>query len=89
MNHTPDSLNINILLGFDNKKQNLIQQESEKSHHRIRFYHNCEHIISLMLKSDLFLSAGGVTVWELAYLELSGILMILHKNQEKCSEKLG
>ena len=88
LNHIPDSLNINILLGFDNKKQNLIQKESEKGHHRIRFYYNCENIVSLMLESDLFLSAGGGTVWELAYLELSGILMILHKNQENAVKSL-
>ena len=88
LNHISDSLNINMLLGFDDKNQNLIQQESKKGYHRIRFYHNCKNIIPLMLESDLFLSAGGMTVWELAYLELSGILMILYKNQENAVKSL-
>jgi spore coat polysaccharide biosynthesis predicted glycosyltransferase SpsG len=54
----------------------------------IRLERNVTNMPELMAWADVAISAGGTTCWELAFMGLPSIVLILAENQRLAAEKL-
>ena len=83
-----DKVKVNILIGpyYDNIKQ--IELAASLSKLKIKFYKDLTNISSVILKSDLAIVGGGVSVYELAAMSTPSIGIALWDNQKSNIECL-
>jgi UDP-2,4-diacetamido-2,4,6-trideoxy-beta-L-altropyranose hydrolase len=55
----------------------------------IQLMRSPSNLPALMSQSDMAITAGGSTVWELAYFGVPSIVLIIAENQRPCAERLG
>lgn len=78
------SLEINVVIGASNSYLDIIQEvtrEVEKCGHRVRIKRNVNNMPALMTDSDMAITAGGTTVWELAFMGIPMLVMATQENQ--------
>jgi len=82
------NLHIDIVIGpsFDNIDQ--IVTEVQKSNLDISLNFNLKKMSNLMLKSDIAISSGGSTLYELAVTKTPAVVMLQAENQVRVAEKL-
>jgi UDP-2,4-diacetamido-2,4,6-trideoxy-beta-L-altropyranose hydrolase len=82
------NLHIDVVIGpsFDNVDQ--IVAEVEKSSLNISLNFNVERMSKLMLKSDIAISSGGSTLYELAVTKTPALVMLQAENQVRVADKL-
>lgn len=75
-------LNIKAVIGAANPYYDLLKQEAKDSKHSIELLRSVEDMAPLMAWADAAISAGGSTIWELAFMGLPALLCIVADNQE-------
>ncbi len=77
-----EPLQIKVIIGASNPHYESISEEAGKEKHDIELLRAVEDMAPLMAWADLAISAGGSTVWELAFMGLPSLLGIVADNQE-------
>jgi UDP-2,4-diacetamido-2,4,6-trideoxy-beta-L-altropyranose hydrolase len=74
-------LNVKVVVGAANPHYEVLGQEVEGSSHSFEILRGVEDMAPLMAWADAAISAGGSTVWELAFMRLPALLCIVADNQ--------
>ena len=77
-----------VVLGGINRHSREIAGQLGDSNIPIRLENNVTGMAELICRADLAVSAGGSTCWELAFLGLPNIILVLAENQRKIAEGL-
>jgi UDP-2,4-diacetamido-2,4,6-trideoxy-beta-L-altropyranose hydrolase len=77
-----------VVVGGSNPHYENLKRAVQDSRYPIQLQQNVTNMPELMAWADVAISAGGSTCWELAFMGLPSILLILADNQRTISEKL-
>jgi UDP-2,4-diacetamido-2,4,6-trideoxy-beta-L-altropyranose hydrolase len=80
-----EKLNYDLIIGKFNPNLKALQQMAE-SNPRIKIHTDVLDMASLMMQSDIAITAGGTTVYELAALGIPMICFSYAENQEKLTD---
>ena len=83
-----DSLEAVVVVGASNPHFNELQSAIRHLPFAIRLVRNVSNMPELMAWADVAVSAGGSTCWEIAFLGLPSILLMLADNQQGIAEGL-
>ncbi|MDA8326253.1 MAG: UDP-2,4-diacetamido-2,4,6-trideoxy-beta-L-altropyranose hydrolase [Nitrospiraceae bacterium] len=78
-----EPLQVKIIIGASNPHCESIVKEAGKAGHAAEILKSVENMAPLMAWADLAVSAGGSTIWELAFMGLPALIGIVAENQEK------
>jgi spore coat polysaccharide biosynthesis predicted glycosyltransferase SpsG len=84
---TISSLEVKVVVGPANPNKETLEQEVA-SKPNFKLLENVTNMPELMAWADLAVSAGGSTCWEMAYMGLPNIVIVLADNQRLIAEKL-
>jgi UDP-2,4-diacetamido-2,4,6-trideoxy-beta-L-altropyranose hydrolase len=77
-----------VVVGGSNPHYENLKRAVQDSRFPIRLQRNVTNMPELMAWADVAISAGGSTCWELAFMRLPSILLVLAENQRLAAEKL-
>lgn len=83
-----DGLEAVVVVGGSNPHYEQLQSAAEKSRFPIRLERNATNMPELMAWADVAITAGGSTTWELAFMGLPSIILVVADNQKAIAEKL-
>ncbi len=83
-----DNLEVVVVVGGSNPHLASLQTAVEDSPHAIQLVHNVTNMPELMAWADVAISAGGSTCWEMAFMGLPNLVLVLADNQQPIAEKL-
>jgi UDP-2,4-diacetamido-2,4,6-trideoxy-beta-L-altropyranose hydrolase len=83
-----DGLEVAVVVGSANPHLRQIQSESRLSDLPIRVVSDAQNMAKLMVWADFAVSAGGSTCWELAFMGLPALVIILADNQQAVARGL-
>jgi UDP-2,4-diacetamido-2,4,6-trideoxy-beta-L-altropyranose hydrolase len=78
-----------VVVGGSNPHYEKLQAAVEASPFPISLERNVTNMPELMAWADVAISAGGSTTWELAFMGLPSLVLVLADNQRASAEKLG
>ncbi|MHC5737311.1 UDP-2,4-diacetamido-2,4,6-trideoxy-beta-L-altropyranose hydrolase [Nostoc sp.] len=78
-----------VVVGGSNPHYEQLRSASQKLQFPIRLERNVTNMSDLMAWADVAIAAAGSTSWELAFMGLPSIVLILADNQQDTAEKLG
>ncbi|MBK4731005.1 UDP-2,4-diacetamido-2,4,6-trideoxy-beta-L-altropyranose hydrolase [Oxynema sp. CENA135] len=81
-------LDVAIVIGGSNPHYSSLEKAARSSKFSIRLLQNITDMPELMAWADLGISAGGSTCWELAFMGLPSLTVILAENQRAIAETL-
>lgn len=81
-------LEATIVAGSTNPHMQSLQAACRQSQTPMHLIHNALNMAELMSGADMALSAGGGTCWELAFMGLPALVIILAENQRLVAEGL-
>jgi len=81
-----DRLEIVAVVGGGNLHFDVLVDAAQQSPHHSRLERNVTDMPALMAWADVAISAAGSTVWELAFMGLPSLLVVLAENQRKIAE---
>lgn len=84
----PD-ISVRIIIGPNNPHQKSLRRSLFASHIALEMLINPNNIPDLMAWADMAVSAAGSTCWELAFMGLPSIVLVLSENQTAVAECLG
>jgi len=84
-----EELEVVVVVGGSNPHYNSLEIAVQNSLIPIRLQRNVTNMPELMAWADIAISAGGSTCWELAFMGLPSIVLVLAENQRAIAEKLG
>lgn len=84
-----DGLEVAVVVGGSNPHYEQLKAVVEKSRFPIRLEKNVMNMPELMAWADVAIAAGGSTSWELAFMGLPSIVLVLADNQKAIAQKLG
>lgn len=77
-----------VVVGGSNPHYENLKMAVQDSRYPIQLQRNVTNMPELMAWADVAISAGGSTCWELAFMGLPSILLILAENQRNLAEQL-
>ena len=77
-----------VVVGGSNPHYENLKMAVQDSRYPIQLQRNVTNMPELMAWADVAISAGGSTCWELGFMGLPSILLILADNQRNLAEKL-
>ena len=77
-----------VVVGGSNPHYETLKMAGQDSRCPIRLQRNVTNMPELMAWADVAISAGGSTCWELSFMELPSILLVLAENQRVIAQKL-
>ena len=77
-----------VVVGGSNPHLEMLQSEVQRSRITIRLGHDVVDMPELMAWADLAVSAGGSTCWELAFMGVPNVVLVLAENQQGIAEGL-
>ncbi|ACC79439.1 UDP-2,4-diacetamido-2,4,6-trideoxy-beta-L-altropyranose hydrolase [Nostoc punctiforme] len=83
------NLEVLVVVGGSNPHYEKLQVASQHLQFPIYFHRNVQNMPNLMAWSDIAISASGSTIWELAFMGLPSLILILADNQASNAKKLG
>ena len=83
-----EQLEVVIVVGGSNPHYEQLQSAAEASQFSIRLERNVTNMPKLMAWADVAVTSGGSTSWELAFMGLPSLLLILADNQWSSTKKL-
>ena len=83
-----DFVKVKIVVGTNYMYYNELISSIAESKIPMQLINNPSNMPDLMMWADLAISGGGTTCWEMAYLGLPGVLLIIADNQRESAEKL-
>jgi UDP-2,4-diacetamido-2,4,6-trideoxy-beta-L-altropyranose hydrolase/UDP-4-amino-4,6-dideoxy-N-acetyl-beta-L-altrosamine N-acetyltransferase len=81
-------LDVKIIIGVSNPHLESISKEADSGRHNTEMLTAVEDMARLMAWADAAVSAGGTTLWELAFMGLPSVLFIVADNQENAVNAL-
>ncbi len=84
-----DELETVVVVGGSNPHYQQLCLASKELQFSLRIEKNVENMAELMTWADIAVSAGGSTCWELAFMGLPSLILVLAENQRENAEKLG
>ncbi|MEO0755513.1 MAG: UDP-2,4-diacetamido-2,4,6-trideoxy-beta-L-altropyranose hydrolase [Cyanobacteria bacterium J06648_16] len=81
-------LDVIIIVGSSNPHLEILQQQNQSTSQFIRLRHNVTDMPALMAWADIAISAGGSTCWELAFMGLPTLMIVVADNQKRIVESL-
>ncbi|MDX2212946.1 MAG: UDP-2,4-diacetamido-2,4,6-trideoxy-beta-L-altropyranose hydrolase [Oculatellaceae cyanobacterium bins.114] len=87
--HINCKLEVIVVIGGSNPHRESLQQVIQSSRHSVHLKQNVTNMPELMAWADVAIAAGGTTSWELAFMGLPTLMLILAENQRAIAEKLG
>jgi UDP-2,4-diacetamido-2,4,6-trideoxy-beta-L-altropyranose hydrolase len=81
-------LEATVVVGVDNPHLGELEATTRYSPFEIRFLHNASNMPALMAGVDVAVSSGGTTCWELAFMGLPFLTMVIAPNQKEIAESL-
>jgi UDP-2,4-diacetamido-2,4,6-trideoxy-beta-L-altropyranose hydrolase len=84
-----DGLEVVVVIGASNPHHQELEFAVRHSPFAIRLENNVTNMPELMAWADVAISAGGSTCWELAFMGLPNLALILSDNQRPVAEGLG
>lgn len=79
---------VNIIAGALNKEIDSLKAEVENASLPLKLYINTNQMASLMANSDVAITSGGLTSWELAALNVSNIIIPTSERERLTAEYL-
>lgn len=76
------SLTVRVVVGAANPHYETLVKEVSGSRQKVEILKGVEDMAPLMAWADIAVSAGGSTVWELAFMGLPSLLCVVADNQE-------
>ncbi len=83
----PD-LDITVLIGGSNPHREQLQSKIQNPESKISFVVDAPNMPELMAWADVAVAAGGTTSWELAFMGLPGLVLVLADNQRAVADAL-
>lgn len=83
-----DDLQVVAVVGASNPHIEVLKEAAQNSRHSTRLEHNVTNMPELMAWADSAISGGGSTCWELAFMGLPTLVMVLAENQRAIVETL-
>ncbi|BAY60649.1 glycosyltransferase family 28 protein [Calothrix brevissima NIES-22] len=83
-----DELEAIVVVGGSNPHYEQLRLASQNSQFPIRLEKNVTNMPELMAWADVAITAGGSTCWELAFMGLPSVILILAENQRAIAQKL-
>jgi UDP-2,4-diacetamido-2,4,6-trideoxy-beta-L-altropyranose hydrolase len=77
-----------VVVGAANLHSSALESETDQSKFPIRLTYNADNMRELMERADLAVCAGGTTCWELAFMGVPMLVIILADNQQANAEAL-
>jgi UDP-2,4-diacetamido-2,4,6-trideoxy-beta-L-altropyranose hydrolase len=84
-----DKFKAKVIVGGSNPHLDLLRSTCADFGNSVVLYSDVTNMPKLMSESDLAISAGGSTCWELAFMGIPSLLIILAENQKSIVEGLG
>jgi UDP-2,4-diacetamido-2,4,6-trideoxy-beta-L-altropyranose hydrolase len=84
----PTQIEINVIVGGANPHIQSLQSICAELGQSVQLHSNVTDMPALMARSDLAISAGGGTCWELALIGIPALLILLADNQRPIVEEL-
>lgn len=81
-------LEVAVVVGGANPHLNSLEQELKNLGRAFRLVHNSDNMPELMAWAEMAVSAAGTTVWELAYMRVPTLVLVLAENQIRISAAL-
>jgi len=82
------NVHVTVVVGGSNPHENEIRTAAEATDATMEVLCNVDDMASLMAESDVAVSAGGSTCWELAFMGVPNAIIILADNQEGIAKGL-
>ncbi|MEI7635797.1 MAG: UDP-2,4-diacetamido-2,4,6-trideoxy-beta-L-altropyranose hydrolase [Syntrophus sp. (in: bacteria)] len=82
-------MEITVVVGPANAHKDNLHSTLESSGLSYKLLINPSNMVDIMADVDLAISAGGGTFWELAYMGVPCLMVILAENQREVAEELG
>lgn len=83
-----EELDVVVVVGANNPHYEQLKLASQASQFTIRIERNVTNMPELIAWADLAVTAGGSTCWELAFMGLPSLILILAENQRAIAQKL-
>ncbi|MEH1882882.1 UDP-2,4-diacetamido-2,4,6-trideoxy-beta-L-altropyranose hydrolase [Nostoc sp.] len=83
-----EELEVVVVVGGNNPHYEQLKLASQALQFPIRIERNVTNMPELMAWADLAVTAGGSTCWELAFMGLPSLILILAENQRAIAQKL-
>jgi UDP-2,4-diacetamido-2,4,6-trideoxy-beta-L-altropyranose hydrolase len=81
-------LNTVVVVGGENPHHEEFQSIVQDSRFPVRLYSNVSNMPELMAWADIAIAAGGTTLWELAFMGLPSLILVLADNQRSSAQLL-
>ena len=79
---------INVVIGPGFRNLSLIEDTVKGLNKQLKLLHNVENISSLMLSCDIAITAGGITLYELARTGTPAVVLLQAKNQITAAKEM-
>jgi len=83
-----DSKEVRIVVGMSNPHMESLKKASDLSPFNYTFCNSEKDIANLMAWADVAISGGGSTCWEIAFMGLPSLIIVLAKNQLQLAQKM-
>lgn len=83
-----DGLQATVVVGGSNVHLPALKKAAAHSRHAVQIEQNTERMPELMARADLAVAAGGTTCWELMYMGVPTLSVIISDNQVRLVESL-
>jgi len=83
-----DGLEATIVAGVNNPHIETVQNACERSVFPIHLVRDVQNMPELMAWADICISGAGITSWELAYMGLPQVVLVLADNQRSVADNL-
>jgi len=77
-----------VIVGFSNPHFDSLKKASMTGSSKIKLVQGTDNMPDLMRWADIAVSAGGSTCWEMAYMGLPNIIIVIAENQARIAEEL-
>jgi len=83
-----NSIEITVVVGSGFKDWKKLEKSTKRNKNKVKVLHNISNIHNVMSKHDLAITAGGMTLLELAYLGIPSIIVCSEKFEEETASKI-
>jgi UDP-2,4-diacetamido-2,4,6-trideoxy-beta-L-altropyranose hydrolase len=81
-------LEVKVMVGAANSHVKTLREQLRRSSQRIELLTDPPDVPELMAWADVAVSAAGSTCWELAFMQLPALLLVLAENQEQVARRV-
>ena len=82
-------MEVHVVVGPTNVQQESVRRELAKVAFRSQVWVSVNDMVEMMAWADVAVSAAGSTIWELAFMGLTGVLLVVAENQRGAAQVIG